>query len=200
MTKTRHKNDFYQTPELLTKELLKRVVIKGNILEPCAGKSAMTKVLKQYPWDKMRYVLESDLAWEDTKSHPVDATTKEFWEWWRAHFSFYAPECSLNWVVTNPPFSKAHEILPLAFDSVETGVAFLLRSTYSEPCKNRADWLIQHADNLRYRIDINPRPRFRAEGGSDLATVTWFVWLKEWSWKEQFDIDPPFQFITDWKN
>ena len=199
MAKKRYKNDFYETPSLLTKELLARVNISGKILEPCAGNSAISKVLMQYP-DNGRIVLESDLTWGDKRYCCVDATIREFWTYWRSHFDKCYPEQGLQWVVTNPPFSKAHEILPLAFEHCNVGVAFLLRSTYSEPCKNRRDWLIQNADRLRYRIDINPRPRFRAEKGSDMATVTWFVWLKDWSWKDKLNIDPPFQFITDWRN
>ena len=197
MQKARHENDFYETPTLLTKELLARVDIFGAILEPCAGNSAISKALTQYP-DNGRIVKESDLTWGEARSHPVDATTEEFWEYWRSHFYTNYPDRGISWVITNPPFNKAHQILPLAFEYCTVGVAFLLRSTYSEPCKNRADWLIEHADRLRYRIDISPRPRFRKEGGTDTATVTWFVWQKSWSWRQK-GIDPPFAYITDWR-
>ena len=197
MTSIRHKNDFYQTPSLLTKTLLGKVPIAGNILEPCAGKSAITKVLKQQE-SSISAVLESDLTWGETRNHPVDATTEEFWSYWRSHFDYHYPRQGLNWVVTNPPFSTAHEILPKAFDVCNIGVAFLLRSTYSEPCKNRRDWLIEHADCMRYRIDISPRPRFRAGKGTDSTTCTWFVWQKNWSWSS-LGVDSPFQFITDWR-
>ena len=211
--KIRHENDFYETPTLLTKELLARIDISGIILEPCAGDSAITKALKAYSprttGVATRIVIESDLTWGDKRSQrttregspassPADATTEEFWEYWRSHFYTNYPDCGISWVVTNPPFNKAHQILPLAFEYCSIGVAFLLRSTYSEPCKNRADWLVEHADRLRYRIDISPRPRFRKEGGTDTATVTWFVWQKSWSWEEK-GIDSPFAYITDWR-
>lgn len=190
----RHQNDFYETPGKLTRELLNRVTISGTILEPCAGSSAITKVLREYPYSNT--VLESDRAWQDRRYHPTDATTEEFWQYWRSHLQDNYPEQGLQWVVTNPPFNQAHLILPLAYEYCDRGVAFLLRSTYSEPCKNRAQWLIDHADNLRSRLDINPRPKFRLDAGTDSATVTWFVWDKHWSWAA-FGVVSPFGYITD---
>ena len=91
MQKIRHENDFYETPTLLTKELLARVDISGTVLEPCAGNSAISKALTEYP-DNGRIVKESDLTWKE--SHPVDATTIEFWDYWRSHF--YTDDCGAN--------------------------------------------------------------------------------------------------------
>ena len=31
-------------------------------------------------------ILESDLIWGDRVDHPVDATTEEFWSYWRSRF------------------------------------------------------------------------------------------------------------------
>jgi hypothetical protein len=191
--KIRHKNDFYETPGKLTRALLKQVDISGTILEPCAGLGAITSVLKE----NNPHVLESDMAWADIRNHPTDATTNDFWVYWQQHFKDNYPGVGLQWVVTNPPFNKAHLILPLAFEHCDRGVAFLLRSSYTEPCKNRADWLVKYADNFRMRLDINPRPQFRQESGSDMVTVSWFVWDKHWSWNRLGAISP-FGFITNW--
>ena len=142
----------------------------------------------------IKNVFCSDIAWENSK--PKDATKREFWDYWQSLVKTEA-NGDLDWVVTNPPFKSASKILPLAYEYSRVGVAFLLRSSYSEPCRNRREWLIQYSDNFRYRIDINPRPKFREEGSGDLVTCTWFVWMKNWSWREK-GIECPFLFITDW--
>lgn len=193
--KERHEDDFYETPALLTKELLNRVNICGSILEPCAGKSAITKVLKSYPYSNNQ-VLESDISYD--RNHPTDATTKEFWQYWRSHFEKNYGNKGIEWVVTNPPFNQAHLILPLALEHCSFGVAFLLRSTYTEPCDNRSNWLIRNSDRHRYRFDINPRPQFRNDGKSDSASCSWLVWLKNWSWRE-LGMQSPFGYIKDWR-
>lgn len=191
----RHPDDFYETPARLTEELLKQIDISGTILEPCTGKGAIESVLTCLPESN---VIGTDLN-IDACGMPTNATTKKYWKKWQKHFNEEYPDSGLNWVVTNPPFNQAHLILPLAFEHCNHGVAFLLRSSYSEPCDNRREWLKKHADNFYCRIDINPRPQFRKEKGSDLATCTWFVWLKHWSWKT-VGMRSPFRYITDWKD
>lgn len=193
--KQRHENDFYQTPARLTEELLSRVDISGAILEPCCGQNAIALVLSKQPNTS---VIATDIT-DDGFGMPLDATKREYWDAWAANFKEYKGDRGIEWVVTNPPFNQAHLILPLAFEYCSFGVAFLLRSTYTEPCKNRRDWLIEHADNLRYRLDINPRPQFRKEKGTDSASCVWLVYLKNWSW-QGIGVRSPFGYITDWRS
>lgn len=54
------KADFIRTPSLVTKALLKYEEFDGNILEPCCGDGAISKVLKKhgykvYSFDKFPY-------------------------------------------------------------------------------------------------------------------------------------------------
>ena len=188
----RHEDDFYETPARLTKELLDRVPISGSVLEPCCGKNAIADVLDNQPNIK---AVGTDINL-DGLGKPTDATTKKYWEAWRSHFKEHYG--GLNWVVTNPPFNQAHLILPLALEYSSVGVAFLLRNTYTEPCQNRDKWLIANSDRHRYRIEINPRPQFREEKGSDSASVSWLVWQKDWSW-QNLGMKSPFGYITGWK-
>ena len=51
------KNGFVQTPEYVTKALLENELFEGNILEPCCGKGAISKVLKEKGYN----VISSDL-------------------------------------------------------------------------------------------------------------------------------------------
>jgi hypothetical protein len=182
----RVENDYYPTPEAITRLLLKHVpMLPQRIMEPCAGAGAISEVLRT----TRRTVRESDISW-DTDS-PKDASDPCFWAYWGEVAPFAT--------VTNPPFNLASKILPLAYEHSPWGVAFLLRLSYLEPAADRAQWLTNHADNLRWLIPVNPRPRFRRDSkGTDSSTVAWMVWQKDWSWRE-LGVRSPFQFEAGWR-
>ena len=103
-----------------------------------------------------------------------------------------------EWTITNPPFNKALPILKNAW-RCSANVAMLLRITYLEPTKQRAPLLSELADHQVALIPFgSPRPSFTEDGRTDAATVAWFVWQKDWSWKAR-DIPPPFRYLTNWK-
>jgi len=190
-TRTKHKRvpfDAYYTHDRLTEALLDEVTIAGRVLEPCCGESGMVRVLER---GSGRTVIGSDIQ-QPQAGVPVDATTAEFWEYHKAQ--------GIDWTVTNPPFNKAPVIIPQAYEASQIGIAMLLNTTYSEPCKNRAQWLKAHADNLVFKMDINPRPRFRADtNNSAPTTVAWFVWRKDFSWKA-LGVPSPFRYLEKWKD
>lgn len=184
-------NDFYPTPAPVTRLLTRNTNLSGTIFEPCAGHNAITDVLQQEP--RVTRVLSSDLLWPLPKGHipgghsTNDATDPLFWLEWIGR----GP---IDYTVTNPPFSVAEDIPPLAYDASEKGVAFLLRLSYLEPCNGRYSWLVQHADQLRKVIIINPRVAFRTDTkGTDSVTCAWFVWEKTFSWKK-LGLECPFIF------
>jgi hypothetical protein len=181
-------NDFYPTPAAITEGLVNSVSITGSIFEPCAGHNAITDVLNQHPGI---HAVGSDLLWIVPDKHTTnDATDPQFWQEWG----------KFAWVVTNPPFSEAEKILPLAYEHAAIGVAFLLRLSWLEPCNGRAQWMINHADQLEKIITVSPRVRFRTDtNGSDSVTCAWFVWREAWSWKS-LGLDCPFEFLRDWRN
>lgn len=187
----RVENDYYPTPEGITRSLISHCPQLPYVcFEPCAGQGAITSVLRA----SGRHVYESDITYDN--SYPKDATTEEFWKYRNAFDLCF----SNNWAtITNPPFNRAAEILPLAHKHSPWGVAFLLRLSYLEPADNRADWLQEHADQMCYLIPVNPRPKFRRDTkGSDSSTVAWMVWQKSWSWR-QMGIVCPFIFENKWK-
>jgi hypothetical protein len=190
----RVESDYYPTPTGLSRSLLQNVPQLPDLcFEPCAGQGAITEVLRESGRD----VEESDILWEVGPWKHNDATDRNAWVEWAGHMDSITP----NWAtITNPPFSLAAEILPLAYEYSPWGVAFLLRLTYLEPTENRSNWLIEQADNLRYVIPVNPRPCFRRDKkGGDSCTVAWMVWQKSWSWKS-LGIRCPFIFEPGWKN
>lgn len=183
--RSREENDFYPTPPGMTKKLLECITINGRIIEPCAGDGAIAKLLPGcvtndlYP--RPEYACDYNL----------DAAKPEDWE--------KLAEEGIDWVVTNPPFENAPEIIPLAFQHATVGLAALLRLSYLEPCKDRADWLQKNADHLANVLILNPRSSFRkGSSGGDQVTVAWLVWRKDWSWK-QLGLECPITFAHGWK-
>lgn len=164
MAKNRIALDFYQTHTKLTQALLDNVEIRGSVFEPCVGMGAIANVLSNCE------IKTNDINPEHKADFHLDATKPESWE----KFGMF------DWIVTNPPFSQALPIIDLAFEHSRIGVAFLLRWSFLEPSGkrsgNRDEWLIKNADKLSHQIVFgNPRPSFRDDGGSDFATVAWFV-------------------------
>ncbi len=161
----RREHDFYPTPAWATHELLKHVAVEGTVLEPCVGAGDISSVL--FDADGVLDVMTNDLdrahinaAWHEDATDP--------WWWSRIPNGF-------DWVVTNPPFSHAHQILPLAMKFARTGVAMLLRLSYLEPCEGRGAWL---AANPPTSLIVLPRISFTGDGKSDSVTCAWFVWDK----------------------
>ena len=157
----RREHDFYPTPEGATKALLARVSIGGHLFEPCAGAGDIVRVLAA---DRRVVLVDTnDLDKRHTAKTHEDATDKR---WWNTLPQY-------DWIVTNPPFSVAHKIIPHACEHARDGVAMLLRLTYLEPCEGRALWL---AVNPPHRLIVLPRISFSGDGATDSVTCAWFVW------------------------
>jgi hypothetical protein len=201
MTNSRIANDYYPTPDALTLALKSKIIITGTVFEPCAGHGA---IAKHFPGCITNEPFPSG---DFEPDYHLDATESGLWNMVdNARVGDY-PEHSqpedaggIDWVVTNPPFGNlAMPILKHALPRAQIGVAMLLRITYLEPCKERAELLAGYADNLTHLIPVSPRPRFRADTkGSDSATVAWFVWQRGWSWQAN-EIDCPFNFLANWR-
>jgi hypothetical protein len=97
----RNKYDFYATPEWATDELLRRVSIGGLVVEPCSGERDTARSLEGHTLT----VFTNDLNPTIEADKHLNAATPQAWK--------DIPKC--DWVVTNPPFSYVHSILPLAY-------------------------------------------------------------------------------------
>lgn len=179
----RIKNDFYPTPSKLTEKLVSKINPTGIILEPCVGDGDIAIALPEHC-----YVVTNDIDREKEADTHEDASAPLYWQ-----------SQIVDWVITNPPFNQASEILPLAWARSRVGCAFLLRITYLEPTQKRRDWMIENVDHLQFILPVNPRVRFRKDSkGTDSTTVAWFVWRKDFSW-EELGIDCPFSFLVNWE-
>lgn len=157
---SRRAHDFYPTVhEWATDELLKRVKVGGCVLEPCSGAHHMTRQLQKGGLE----VVTNDLYTDDADFR-LDAAGDELWR-----------AIEPDWVVSNPPFNLAPVIVPKAVAHAKIGCAFLLRITFGEPCKNRAEFLSTHPPDAFFWM---PRMSFTEDGKTDNCTCGWFVWSK----------------------
>ncbi len=153
-TKGRRYLDAYMTPPYFVDVLREAIDIQGNIFEPCVGDGAIARF---FP----------------------DCVTNDIDTRWQARYHFDASQpwnrqfpTRLDWVITNPPFSKAYEILLESLDHAPR-VAMLLRISFLEPTKQRCDFLELHPPTGLIYL---PRYSFKQNGKSDMATVMWAIW------------------------
>jgi hypothetical protein len=182
----RNPKEFFETPPGFTRALARglhplslgrgdRSRPTSTIFCPTVGQGAIVRVLTQaYP--SIRFITNDiDPKWP--ADFHMDATKPEVWE--RA--LDLAGMLGIDWVVDNPPFGPAFDIIPHALRVARAGLCFHLRCTSLEPTKSRnAFW--QAPGNVPDQINYLPRYGFslNSEGkrSSDSATTTWHTWLR----------------------
>ena len=167
----RHPHDFYPTPVALTDVLLDSVPeLSGSAVEPCAGDGAMADALKRS--GRLTGVKTNDILAGFGCTTTSDARDLGTAVW----------QGTADWVITNPPFTWANEILANAWAHAGKGVAMLLRLTFLEPTVARAELLQQLAPFLSDVIVFGqPRPSFTDDRRTDSVTTAWLVWQKGWN-------------------
>lgn len=160
----RRKLDAYFTPASAVESLLKVVTIWGSVLEPCSGQGAISEALIS----DNRWLKTNDIDPAMPSMLHADATTPEFWQGWAEN----------QWVVSNPPFKAATQIVKLAHAHASIGVAMLLRLSFLEPCEDRAEFLSEHPPNV---LIVLPRISFTGDGKTDSVTCAWMVWNKHYA-------------------
>lgn len=161
----RRPRDEYFTPEWATDVLLDRHAMKGDsVFECCVGDGAIARVLEK----RFRYrVWMNDIISTGVMGQKWirDASAESNWCDWR----------NFDWVITNPPFSLAPQIVPLAYKHAQIGIAMLLRLSYLEPVENRGAWLNEHPPT---KLIVLPRISFTGDGKTDSVCTAWMVWEK----------------------
>jgi hypothetical protein len=159
---------WFPTPAWATEELEKRtpeIGLTHTILECCCGEGDIARVLRknQDRGRTGRNVFTNDIDTKRIADYHRDVATEEGW-------NGISP---IDWVITNPPFNRAKEILPLALANCNIGIAMLLRLSYLEPCLNRIQWL---QANPPKRVIVLPRISFTGDGRTDSVTACWVIW------------------------
>ena len=157
----RRPRDAYYTPTDAARRLLEAIpdIAGETVLEPCSGLDAIAAVLRMHGC----CVTTNDLDRSTPAQFHADATDPAFWTGSRRS----------AWVVTNPPFSCAAQIVPLAVQHATRGVAMFLRLSYLEPVRNRGAWLAAHPPT---GLIVLPRISFTGDGQTDTVTCAWMVW------------------------
>ncbi len=174
--------EFFETPPGFTRFLDSHVILDGIVFMPCVGEGLILKVLRQNEPADPRTYITNDIDPARTAHTHFDAT--DINEWAKR---FSEPPTSLtkagpplpviDWVVDNPPFSKAYEMLLAAMNFARVGVAFHLRISFEEPTLDREDFITKHPPDGRL---ILPRYRFdRTKKGTDSVCTAWLIWLRD---------------------
>lgn len=158
----RKKSDFYETPFSITEQLLEREHFKGTILEPCSGGGAIMKVLLE------NYMLEN-LTDYDLDNDGLD---------------FFAETRKYDYIITNPPFSKAHEWILKCKEVAEYKFALLLPLSYLHGEKRYKE-IYQDKEFPLARVYVFTRypmlgDKLRMDGKyrTGMMVYAWFVWDK----------------------
>ena len=176
----RNKTDFYATPPEVTVALLDFLYDKGMIewgdviWEPACGNGAMAEVML----NKYYAVLGTDLHPQIPGRDSVDFLTSN-------------REC--DWIITNPPFSKATEFITHAL-KVGKPCAFLLKSQFWH-AKYRLDLFRENPP--AYMLPLTWRPDFLygAKSGSPTMECLWTVWFPGMRDSTYYPLEKPKEVI-----
>lgn len=173
--------EFFETPPGFTRFLSSHVILDGTIFMPCVGEGLILKVLLQRPeYDPIYLTNDIDPAREAHMHFDATDTVE-----WAKRFSepptiatkAPPPLPVIDWVVDNPPFSKAYPMLMAAINFAKVGVAFHLRISFEEATLDREDFITKHPPDGRL---ILPRYRFDpTKKGTDSVCTAWLIWLRD---------------------
>lgn len=171
--------EFFPTPPWATRALMVYAIGDGidvaeSVWEPCCGLRHMSDVLGEQfaevrASDVFRYPMETNLA------APIEVEQFDFLD-----EVAIAAAPAVDWIVTNPPFSKAAKMLDHALLKARLGVAFLLRMQWLEGETRFREVFCDRGPTIVLPF-VERVPM--CEGGLDpegsTATMyAWFVWLR----------------------
>tara|TARA_Y100001972_G_scaffold67724_1_gene82578 strand:- start:90 stop:734 length:645 start_codon:yes stop_codon:yes gene_type:complete len=160
-TGKRKKSDFYETPYSLTRKFLDVEEFDKSltICEPACGAGAISNILKE--------------RWEDGLVSAYDKET-----------NFLLETGNYDYIVTNPPFSLAHEFILKAKTVVNKKFALLLPLSYLHG-KKRFDEIYTDEEFSLKKVYIFTRypmlgDKLREDGKytTGMMVYAWFVWEK----------------------
>ena len=161
--------DFYETNAFAVRALRRRVNIQGQVFEPCNGLGAISSQFQDC------VVSTNDI--DQTKPAMFHFDAKGF-DYKMFQIDGLPNDNTPIWVVTNPPFNEAFDIVRR---SVEAGCpsCYLLRLSWVEPTRSseekggRGQWLSKHPPEA---MIVLPRYSFTGDGKTDSVTCAWFCW------------------------
>lgn len=164
-------HEYNPTPRTAVLPLLATDLLQlpgGTWIEPCAGDGAIVRAVRELRTDVRFKLFEVDQRHEKALRSSMragdDLTIGDFvMRNWR-HQRY-------DVCIFNPPFSLTMQMLHAALDRARW-VAMLQRVNWFGS-QFRGPWLRSHCPDM---LELEERPSFREEGGSDATEYAWFVW------------------------
>jgi len=157
----RKSNDFYPTPDSATQALLNRELFSHEVWEPACGDGAISKLFER----RNHAVISTDLIDYGYGNSGRDFLLEQ---------ELLAPN-----IITNPPFSLAHEFAQKALNLGATKLALLVRLQFLEGIK-RGEFFSRHPPATVWvfskRLSFNVDGKFKSGG---VMAFAWFVWKKD---------------------
>lgn len=165
----------------------------GVFVEPCAGAGALVDGWCQYVLHGLEQYVEPnqvltgevrDLAtdwhgdWcaEDSGSWVFRRPSVRALMGWEDHGTGRRTR-PFSLLATNPPFSRAKEVVEAAWRHCTGITAILQRSSWYEPTEERGRWLQAHnPDQIVIGRCRFTRPDGSSAGAGDSCSYSWFVW------------------------
>lgn len=168
----RNKNDYYQTPYSMTKQLLEVENFEGKILEPSCGAGAIVKVLRDHKKSVDYCDLNNDFS--------LTGIFKNFKDFINDDFDRY------DNIITNPPFSLAKEFILKAKQIANNKIAMLLPlnylhgvARYNEIYKDRKFPLKTVYVFCRYGL-LEDTIREDGTYKAGMIVYAWYIWDKSY--------------------
>ena len=169
--------DYFPTPPWATRALLTHTLkLRGaEVREPCAGGGHMAKVLEEF-------------------NNTVIATDIEDYGYCPGGVDYLnTPMDKTEWMVTNPPFNRAQEVIEKALSETTVGVAILIRSAFTESVKryntlysvNPPSIIAQYTERVAMCWG-----RYDHKAGSYIP-YSWLIWLHDHEGPTEFKWIPP---------
>jgi|TARA_R100000084_G_C4636931_1_gene141476 16S rRNA A1518/A1519 N6-dimethyltransferase RsmA/KsgA/DIM1 with predicted DNA glycosylase/AP lyase activity len=168
----RNKQDFYQTPYSVTRKFLNLEDFDYNLTfcEPACGKGAIVKVLQENTKNIIAYDIEKD---------------------------FFKETNQYDYIITNPPYSKANKFIKKAKQVATKKFAMLLPLSYLYG-KTRYDEIWTDNNYGLFRIYVLTRSPILTDTVRDdgkyktgMLVLAWFVFKKD------YDLAPLIYWIDN---
>ena len=164
--------DFYQTPRWAIEKFLEVETFNGEILEPCSGNGAISKVLEEYGYN----VLSQDIRDDDDVygDKGVD---------------FFEYNGEVDNIVTNPPYFCAKEFVEKSLEVSKSKVAMLLKLSFLEGAKRYEFFRSTPLKTVHVfckRVTMYPANEEKPKNSGTIA-YAWFIWEKGYNGKPTID-------------
>lgn len=188
VARKQHDHDNYETPACAVESLVTRIFkrwFSGTILEPCCGPGALVRELQ-------RLLPAATIIGSDIRTGEQIYGTKgiDF-----LNYDAYENK-SVDWVITNPPFTDAEAVTLRALEIAREGVCIINRTNWVESLRRYYNlWEptpIKDIMTFVRRLDFYPEGEVTTEIGG-MICFAWFVWNHSHDPK----IPPSFHWILD---